>query len=78
MAMRTIELIEEFYENTMATPTHICQNKVRDDKKWIEDVVKKYWLGGAMIHRFTDKKIVLGENKRITPEVVGRIIEDSY
>jgi len=31
-----------------------------------------------MIHRFTDKKIVLGENKRITPEVVGRIIEDSY
>ena len=42
MAMRTIELIEEFYENTMATPTHICQYKVGDDKKWIEDVVKKY------------------------------------
>jgi singapore isolate B (sub-type 7) whole genome shotgun sequence assembly, scaffold_2 len=42
MAMRTIELIEEFYENTMATPTHICQYKVSDDKKWIEDVVKKY------------------------------------
>ena len=42
MAMRTIELIEEFYENTMATPTHICQYNVSDDKKWIEDVVKKY------------------------------------
>lgn len=31
-----------------------------------------------MRSRFTDKKIVLGENKRITPEVVGRLIEDSY
>lgn len=78
MAMRTIELIEEFYENTMATPTHICQYKVKDDKKWIEDVVKKYESGRSMNTRFTDKKILLGENKKITPEVVGRIIEDSY
>ena len=28
--------------------------------------------------RFTDNKVVLGENKKITPEVVGKIIEDSY
>ncbi|KAK8827532.1 hypothetical protein WA538_003491 [Blastocystis sp. DL] len=68
MAMKTVELIEDFYENTMGTPTHICQYKVGDDKKWIEEVVKK----------FTDQKVLLGENKKITPEVVGRIIEDSY
>jgi singapore isolate B (sub-type 7) whole genome shotgun sequence assembly, scaffold_2 len=41
MAMKTVELIEDFYENTMGTPTHICQYKVGDDKKWIEEVVKK-------------------------------------
>lgn len=28
--------------------------------------------------RFTENKVVLGENKRITPEVVGKLIEDSY
>ena len=41
MAMKTIDLIEDFYENTMMTPTHICQFKVNQDKAWIEDVVKK-------------------------------------
>ena len=41
MAMKTIDLIEDFYENTMMTPTHICQYKVNQDKAWIEDVVKK-------------------------------------
>ena len=39
--MQTIDLIEEFYENTMMTPTHICQYKVSQDKAWIEEVVKK-------------------------------------
>lgn len=28
MAMKTIELIEDFYENTMGMPTHICQYDV--------------------------------------------------
>ena len=30
------------------------------------------------MRRFTDQKVLLGENKKITPDVVGRIIEDSY
>lgn len=80
MAAKTIDLIEEFYENTMMTPTHICQYKVDQDKKWIEEVVKKQGcvIGGKLTNRFTDNKVVLGENKKITPEVVGKIIEDSY
>ena len=66
--MQAVERIEDFYENVMGTPTHICKYDVRQDRDWIEEVVKK----------FTDNKVVLGENKRITPEVVGRLIEDSY
>ena len=41
MAMRTIELIEDFYEMTMGVPTHISQYKVSQDRGWIEEVVKK-------------------------------------
>lgn len=41
MAMKTIELIEDFYENTMGVPTHICQYNVSQDHAWIEQVVKK-------------------------------------
>ena len=41
MAMQTIQLIEDFYENTMGVPTHICQYKVSQDRGWIEEVVKK-------------------------------------
>ena len=52
----------------MGVPTHICQYKVDQNKEWIGEVVKK----------FKENNVVLGENKRITPEIVGRLIEDSY
>ena len=80
MAMKTIEMIEDFYENTMGVPTHICQYNVSQDRAWIEQVVKKFVHFGdfGVICRFTDKNLLLGENKKITPEVVGRLIEDSY
>ena len=78
MAMQTVDRIEEFYEETMGVPTHISQYKVSQDRAWIEEVVKKNGWEREVMRRFTDKKIVLGENKRITPEVVGRLIEDSY
>ena len=78
MAMETVDRIEQFYEETMGVPTHISQYKVSQDRAWIEEVVKKNGLGRGVRCRFTDKKVVLGENKRITPEVVGRLIEDSY
>ena len=78
MAMETVDRIEQFYEETMGVPTHISQYKVSQDHGWIEEVVKKWGSGEWVRSRFTDKKIVLGENKRITPEVVGRLIEDSY
>ena len=68
IAMQTIEKIEDFYENVMGVPTHICQYKVDQNKEWIGEVVKK----------FKENNVVLGENKRITPEIVGRLIEDSY
>ena len=32
----------------------------------------------GIMSRFTEKGVLLGENKKITPEVVGRLIEDSY
>ena len=41
MAMKTIELIEDFYENVMGVPTHICQYNVSQDRAWIGEVVKK-------------------------------------
>ena len=66
--MQTIEKIEDFYENVMGVPTRICQYKVDQNKEWIGEVVKK----------FKENNVVLGENKRITPEIVGRLIEDSY
>lgn len=31
-----------------------------------------------MMYRFKDGNVLLGENKKITPEVVGKLIEDSY
>lgn len=68
IAMQTIEKIDDFYENVMGVPTHICQYKVDQNKDWIGEVVKK----------FKENNVVLGENKRITPEIVGRLIEDSY
>ena len=68
IAMQTIEKIEDFYENVMGVPTHICQYKVDQNKEWIGEVVKK----------FKENNVVLGENKRIAPEIVGRLIEDSY
>lgn len=78
MAMKTIELIEDFYENTMGMPTHICQYDVSQDRSWIEQVVKKWMFSFEVMHRFKDGNVLLGENKKITPEVVGKLIEDSY
>ena len=68
IAMQTVEKIEDFYENVMGVPTHICQYKVNQNRDWIGEVVKK----------FKENSVILGENKRITPEIVGRLIEDSY
>ncbi|KAK8790893.1 hypothetical protein WA158_005524 [Blastocystis sp. Blastoise] len=67
-AKKCMELLFDFYENTMKVPTRISKYSCSQDKAWIDRVCE----------RFTEQGVKLGELGNILPENVKQIILDSY
>jgi NADP-dependent alcohol dehydrogenase len=68
IARKCIQCIVDFYEKDMHQPTHISAYIQDEDRSWIQKVVEK----------FTKQGVVWGENQFFTPEISGKVINDSY
>ena len=67
-ARKAIELLDDFYVNTMKVPSRISHYNCSQDKAWIDECCAK--LAGY--------NAKFGENADILPEEVKQIILDSY
>ena len=68
VAHQCIDCIVKFYEVDMHMPTHISAFVENDDRAWIDGVVEL----------FKKNNVALGENHAFTPDVVRKVINDSY
>ncbi|CBK25142.2 Iron-containing alcohol dehydrogenase [Blastocystis hominis] len=68
IANKTIDAIVDFYEKDMKVPTHISAYDPTGDRKWVEEVEKK----------FLENDTHLGELGNVDAHVARQLILDSY